>query len=222
MKILIAIPCMDTVPVAFVESLMALRHPDWTPCQVSVRFMKNSLIYDARNLLSLTAMKEDFDYVLWLDSDMIVPQDALIRLLKDEQTINDARMITGLYVKRTFPTEPVLYSEIHEPIKVNGSVIRQILTYTDYLENDQFPVAGCGFGCVLTEVSLLREVWDRFGPAFAPFPWASEDISFCWRVNHLKDIPPQPPRIWCDSNVSCGHIGSFLFTEKMLKRGDNT
>lgn len=219
MKILIAIPCMEHVPVPFVESLMSLRHPEGA--HVEVRFHKNSLVYDARNLLAIHAIKEEFNYVLWLDSDMIVPKDALIQLIDDIELDLSARMVTGLYVKRTFPTAPVIYKQIDAPrIREDGTRHSMIQEFTDYPEHNLFTIAGCGFGCVLTKVSLLRDVWDKFGPAFVPFAWAGEDISFCWRVNHLSDIP-EPQRIWCDSNVSCGHIGSFLFTEQMLKRGDS-
>lgn len=220
MKILIAIPCMDIIPVPFVESLMSLQHPE--NAEVQVRFHKGSLVYDSRNLLALHAIKEGFDYVLWLDSDMVVPHNTLIQLLADMQSDPDARMVTGLYVKRTYPTAPVIYRQIDAPQKcADGTMHPVIQEFTDYPVHDLFTVAGCGFGCVLTQVSLLKDVWDRFGPAFAPFAWAGEDISFCWRVNHLTEcIQPAPARIWCDSNISCGHIGSFLFTEQMLKRGD--
>lgn len=209
MKIMIAVPCMDTVPVAFVESLMAMDKPEGT----AVCFQPNSLIYDSRNLLALTAIKGEYDYVLWLDSDMIVPKDALTQLLEDalnENAFAKIPMVSGLYVKRAMPTAPVLFDRIDPPYEVNGKLVKAIHEYTDYPRGDLFPIEGCGFGCVLTNVNLLKEVFEKYGPAFAPFPWAGEDASFCYRVKQLRRA------MYCDSSVRCGHIGQFVYTDHLL------
>lgn len=210
MKTLIAIPCMDTLPVGFVQSLLYM-HKGVNP---TVYFKPNSLVYDSRNLLSLYAIENHFDNVLWLDSDMVFPSDTLITLEKD-MALHHCDMVTGLYVKRHEPIAPVIYETLEKPTRQpNGRLTANIIPYMDYPENDVFPVAGCGFGCALTSTKLLKAVWDKFGPAFAPYPWAGEDISFCHRVNQLDY------QIYCDSSVSCGHIGTFIYTEELLKRGD--
>ena len=209
MRIMIAIPCMDTLPVKFVESLMAMDKPEGT----SVCFRPNSLIYDARNLLSLTAMEQGFDYVMWLDSDMIVPKDIITRLLRDSVTYK-VDMVTGLYVKRQFPPDPVLFDEVSPPQVIeDDKVVKHVHNFLNYPRDSFFQIAGCGFGCVMTSVKLLREVWKKFGPAFAPFNWAGEDVSFCYRVRQLGY------EICCDSTISCGHVGTFVFTEKLLGGG---
>lgn len=206
MKTLIAIPCMDTIPVGFAQSLLYMNKGE----NPTVYFKPNSLVYDSRNLISLYAIEHKFDDVLWLDSDMLFPQNTLTKL----QSYN-MDMVTGLYVKRHEPIEPVLYDELEEPKRNdNGYLEKKIHAYVDYPRNAFFPVAGCGFGCVLTKTALLKEVWDTFGPAFTPYPWASEDISFCHRVNLLDR------QIYCDSSISCGHIGQFVYTENLLVRSD--
>ena len=121
---------------------------------------------------------------------------------------NGCHMVTGLYFKRRSPFTPVLYSELDEPgIDENGKPVPHVTEYVDYPHDTIFPVKGCGFGCVLMTTKLLRDVWENYGPAFSPYPWASEDISFCHRVNQLGYT------IYCDSRVSCGHIGTFVYTE---------
>ena len=210
MKTLIAVPCMDTMPVGFVQSLIYLNKGE----NVSVLFKPNSLVYDSRNLISLTAIDNQFDRVMWFDSDMMFQPDTLQRLHNDMDNL-ECEMVTGLYVKRYTPVEPVLYETIEEPTRQpDGKLLKNITTYTDFPRKAVLPVAGCGFGCVLTSVKLLKEVWNTFGPAFNPYPWAGEDISFCHRVNLLGH------QIWCDSNVSCGHIGNYVYTEDLLKRSD--
>ena len=206
MKTLIAVPCMDTLPVEFVKSLLYMNKGE----NPTVYLKPNSLVYDSRNILSLYAIENKFDNVLWLDSDMAFPPNTLTKL----QSYN-ADMVTGLYVKRHEPIEPVIYKRLEEPARgEDGKLIGNIESYTDYPRDSIFPVAGCGFGCVLTSVELLRRVWAIYGPAFTPFPWASEDISFCHRVNQLGY------KIFCDSSVSCGHIGTFMYTEQLLKGSD--
>ena len=207
MKTLIAIPCMDMLPVGFVQSLLYMHKGD----NPTVYFKPNSLVYDSRNLLSLYAIENGFDNVLWLDSDMLFPPNTLTKL-----EAYNMDMVTGLYVKRHEPVEPVLYEKIEEPERgSDGKLIANISAYTSYPRDSFFPVAGCGFGCVLTSTKLLKHVWDEYGPAFTPYPWSSEDISFCHRVNQLGY------QIYCDSSVSCGHIGQFIYTENLLKRGDS-
>ena len=207
MKTLIAIPCMDTLPVGFVQSLIYMHKGD----NPTVYMKPNSLIYDSRNLLSLYAIENGYDNVMWLDSDMVFPPDILQKLES-----HSMHMVTGLYVRRHDPVTPVIYDMLDEPErKPDGRLEKNIHEYADYPRNSFFPVAGCGFGCVLTSTKLLKDVWDHFGPAFTPYPWAGEDISFCYRVNQLGY------QIHCDSTISCGHIGSFVYTEDLLKRGDS-
>lgn len=210
MRIMIAVPCMDTAPISFVESMMTMQKPEGT----SVCFHRNSLIYDSRNLLSLRAMQEKYDYVLWLDSDMICPQDTIPRMLDDLKNNPGVPMVTGLYVKRVFPTSPVIFDVVDPPGKdENGNIVKKLHECTDYPKNSLFPVEGCGFGCVLMDIKLIKEVWCKFGPAFAPFPWAGEDIAFCYRVKKLGY------KILCDSNIHLGHIGNFVYTEALLNGG---
>ena len=203
MKTLIAIPCMDTVPYQFTQSMLYLKKGD----NISVLMKPNSLVYDSRNLISLTAIENDFDRVMWFDSDMVFGPDTLQRLHQSMDRIS-CEMITGVYVKRhDGPPVPVLYSVLEEPARTpDGYLAKQITPYMDYPDNEIFPVAGCGFGCCLTSVKLLKAVWDKFGPAFNPYSWGGEDISFCYRVNQLGY------QIYCDSGVTCGHIGTKIYT----------
>lgn len=216
MKILIAVPCMDTLPVPFVSSLYAMDKPEGT----DICFKTGSLVYDARNLLCLKAINEKYDYVLWLDSDMTFQNDLLMNLMKDLDYPH-IQMVSGLYVKRTYPTVPVVYKTIKPPTKdPSGNVIMNLREFVDYPEDSLFCIDGCGFGCVLMSTDLIKNVWDTFGPAFSPLPWCGEDVSFCYRVNQLTEHKRYSGHIWCDSRIKCGHIGTFLFTDQMLKRGE--
>lgn len=215
MKTLIAVPCMDTMPTGFVTSLLDLVLHMGKVGEVSVQFKANSLVYDSRNLLSLIAIEQGFDRVLWIDSDMAFSRGAFELLMRDMDD-SGAEMVTGVYCKRRPPYTPVIFDELDPPgTDADGKPIPHVHNYIEYPSDTIFPVKGCGFGFVLTSTKLIKQVWDKFGPAFSPLPWAGEDMSFCYRVNQLRH------QILCDSRVLCGHIGQFVFMEDIIKkRGD--
>ena len=216
MKILVAVPCMDTWPVQFGISLIEMlsysqamsfvSHDEIRLCPIT-----NSLVYEARNILSLTAIEQNFDYVLWLDSDMVFKADTLAHMLNTITTDNKHDMLTGVYYMRKQPHSPVLYKTITEPELTDGHMQKKIETMTD-IPDTLFDVEGCGFGCVLTSVPLLKAVWDKFGPAFSPYPWASEDMSFCYRVKQLGK------KILCDPSIYLGHIGTAVFDKTNIRK----
>lgn len=198
---------MDNIPYKFAESLLNLRkHEDTKVC-----FRANSLVYDSRNLLSLTAMENGCECVLWLDSDMVFEPDTLFNLQATMEAVQDCDAVTGVYFKRTLPTAPVLYSDIAPPEGLRS----RLKEYANYPEQATFPVAGFGFGCVLMRTSLLERVWNEFGPAFTPFPWAGEDISFCYRAGKLH------ARMYCNSAIQCGHIGLIQYSRAMYRKPED-
>lgn len=209
MKTMIAIPCMDMVHTEFARSLLDLRKPEGT----RACFKQDSLIYDSRNLLTITAIENGFDRILWLDSDMTFPPDTLERLSADMDKGYD--LVTAVYVKRHFPIQPVLYSTVTAPT-LDGSVIKNNVVQFDNVPDDAIiPIEGCGFGCVMTSVSFLKRLWDEHGPIFSPFPWAGEDISFCLRAKLSGG------RMVCDTSIRCGHIGMLTYTTDMIRRNNH-
>lgn len=209
MKTLIAIPCMDTIPVGFMQSILYLDKPEGT----SVCFRPNSLVYDSRNMLALSAIEMGMDRVLWLDSDMVFTPNTLKALAQDMDTIPDCEIVTGVYTKRIIPYTPTIYKELKEPeVKPNGQVVGAIKAYDDYPVDSVFEIAGCGFGCVMTSVDLLKRVIDKHQSAFLPYLWAGEDLSFCYRLQQMG------VKIWCDSKIKCGHIGTYVYDPTMYEK----
>ena len=67
MKLLIAIPTNDQMPVQFVESLTKLvRKLEADEIDFEVTFQTGTLVYVGRDKLSLKAMSGGFSHVLWL------------------------------------------------------------------------------------------------------------------------------------------------------------
>ena len=205
-KTLIAVPCMDMVNTQFMCSFVDLEKPEGTVYTVT----KNTLIYSARNIIAQNAIKWGFDRVLWLDSDTTFEPDTLLKLADDMNKGID--YISGLYFMRQFPTSPVVYSDIWWNVKDNGWVDTGKEIYTEYPKDTVFEVAGTGFGCVMTSVDLLKKVCDKYGSPFTPLMGMGEDMAFCWRCGQMG------VKMYCDSRIKCGHIGSFTFNEDVYQQ----
>lgn len=198
MKILIGIPSMDMVSVHFCRSLVTLQKMDC--CSVS--FVINSLVYTARNIICKQAIEGGYDYVLWLDSDMVFEPDILTRLLADERDI-----VTGLYFRRVSPFTPVLFSQLD--IKGNECKFSGVDTYPAEL----FEVAGAGLGCMLMRTKVLEKIAEEEGPVwFAPMGNVGEDCAFCIRARKHGF------KVYCDPQVKVGHVGNTIITEADYER----
>lgn len=201
MKTIIAVPCMEQVPVAFCHSLASLHNVG--ECRL---YMKSgSLIYTARNSLATTAIEEDQDFVFWLDSDMVFKADTLVRMM-DTLKKHDLDILTGLYFRRTAPYTPVLFDRLD--IKEDTSC--------DYSEFSQIPdklfeVGACGFGCVLMKTDVFFDVQSKFGNMFAPIGNNGEDVAFCWRARQCGF------KIWCDPTVVCGHVSTTVVDDAFFR-----
>ena len=201
MRVLIAVPAMESVATEFYQSCLSLKH-DGSPVWAVTR---SSLIYDARNALAKKAVEEGYDRVLWLDSDMVFQPDLLERLSADMDEGRD--YVCGLYFKRKIPYVPVIYKEMSVSQNESGMLTPRAITFDDYPKNEVFEVVGSGFGAVMTSVDLLRRAHESFGQPFTPVVGFGEDLSFCLRVQKLG------VKMFCDSRIKVGHIGSVLITE---------
>lgn len=206
MKTLIAVPCHDMVHAEFAESMLRLDIPDG--CKFVM--VRNTLIYTARDLIARNAVKEGFDRVMWIDSDMVLPADTLVRLSQDMDTGID--YVSGLYFARTLPISPVIYSDIRWNVNDDGWVQTGADKYENYPEG-LFEIAGSGFGCVMTSAELLKKTTDAYGSPFSPLMGIGEDLTFCWRVKKLG------LKMYCDSRIKCGHVGRMIYNEEKWKEG---
>ena len=150
-------------------------------------------------MLAKEAIEGGADRVLWLDSDMVFPEDIMIRFGEDLDQGWD--MVCGLYFKRELPVTPVIYKTLEGGAKA----------YEDYPRDTIFPVAGCGFGAVMMTTELLKRAdTDKTG-AFTPLPRLSEDLSFCARAASVG------ARMACDSRIKVGHVGLITYGEGMYR-----
>lgn len=202
MKIFVAIPCMETLPVDFVISLERLKRIGNTTINYSV----GSLVYASRDHLASQAIQENADYILWLDSDMVFDSTFLIDAMKHMDEGKD--FVSGLYFRRKAPFTPVLYKTIRMGMFPGEGIS---VEYDDYPENSVFEIDACGFGGVLMKVDMLKDIIDKEHHAFAPILGYGEDISFCIRAKK------NGYKLWCDSSLKMGHIAKLVADESTFK-----
>lgn len=198
MKVLIAVPCMDQVPAQFAQCLATLGKVDKT----IVAFQIGSLVYTSRNDLVQIAIKQGCDYIFWLDSDMMFPPDALVRMFK---SLEHGDIVSGLYFRRVAPFTPVVYDKLD--IDDTGCHYTEPKDIPDGI----FEVAGCGFGCVLMPTDIMLDVIEKYGSPFTPINGIGEDLSFCWRARQLGF------KIVCDPDIPLGHVGHHVITRELYE-----
>ena len=194
MKTLIAIPAMDRMYTVTAQCLANIRPVG----DYGTKFMIGMQVDLARNMLAKYAVENDFDRILWLDSDMTFSPDIMERLSADLDDGWD--VVCGIFCKRKMPMEPVIYK------KMGAGCIE---VFTDYPENAVFPIAGCGFGAVMMKTEVLLDLEE---PPFDHLDGLGEDYSFCVRMaRHGRKMA-------CDSRVKVGHIGLCVYGEAMYRR----
>ena len=110
---------------------------------------------------------------------------------------------------RTSPTKPVIYSDVWYKITQNeaSAGANNLEKYPDGV----FEIGASGFGCVMTSVLMLKKLVERYGSPFTPMMGLGEDLAFCWRAKQ------NGYRLFCDSRIKCGHIGTMEYNEDLYK-----
>lgn len=197
MKIAICTPSREMVHTGFAFDLAnlvgdAVRHGH----KVGVFNSPGTLIADQRMKLADEALAAGADYILWLDTDMRFPKDALSKLLKHGKDIVGAN-----YVTRTIPVEPTA-------MRLKGDVWEKVPTLDSNkgLEG----VDGMGFGVMLTSTAIFKKMerpWFLVGYSGVNSHFIGEDIYFCMKAGTLGF------KVHVDHDLSkeVRHIGSLEF-----------
>ena len=212
-RVVIGIPCMDTVSTSFFNSILTQHY---TPgYQFSYAVEAGSVVYTARARIVQRAIQAEADYLIMYDSDMILPYDTterLIDVLEGDMPWPVAErhpkdFVTGLYFMRRLPTKPLLLKTV-DPYEDEYGHQNFVETYEDYPQETLFEIAAAGFGCCIMRMSMVKDLIERtMGNPFHPLPDLSEDYSFCYRAKQAGY------KLWCDSRIKPGHAGLKVYTE---------
>jgi len=104
------------------------------------------MLADAENLMAKVVTEQNFEWVITIEHDNVIPPDFFVKMNQYMQKGKEA-IVTGLYFTKSFPAEPIIYKG-----RGNGC-------FRDFKMGDKFYVDGCGFGMSLINGNIIREVW---------------------------------------------------------------
>jgi len=130
---------------------------------------------DAQNLMAKEVVEGDYQFVIYIEHDNILPPDGFLRF---NQYINEQRVpvVCGLYFLKSDITEPLIYRG------------RGTSHFTDWKLGDKVWCDGLPFGFRLEHAGLIKEAWKT-----------SPEIT----VNGVKtrEVFKQPNSIWMDEET---------------------
>lgn len=139
-----------------------------------------------RNRAAAAALDGGFDYLMFLDSDMDWPVDALPRLKACGADI----ACTDMW-GRGIPSVRI--------VSKGGLPVTDELAAGHEVED----IDACGMGCTLIHAQLLKRMKEKIGgPLWFQASSHSEDVSFCYLAKKLCGAT-----IKCDFSMVAGHWG---------------
>lgn len=185
MKLLIGVPTLDFLHVEFVQSLTNLiMRLNQEKVWFEVKYITGTLVYAARDKIACHAINNGFTHVLWFDSDMVF-QDSIL----EDLMFSGEEFVCGRFNARRKPYVSCQFSKLVP------------LERIDEYPNETFQIAGCGFGCVLTSVEVLKQVQMHYHTCFLPMSGFGEDLAFCVRAKEMGI------KIYCEPTAVVGHVG---------------
>lgn len=191
--ILIAVPTFENICPETFKSIYGLQSNNYI---LRFDYVKGYDCAKARNEIVRRAREQKFDYILMVDSDIIVPSDAIKLLMEDPGDIR-----TAVYPRKNTATGDTEMFKDDDFNYVHRYTFPEI---NDILENgeNRIKIKGCGLGCVLIKTSIFDAL---------PFPWfkyvtydngevLSEDLYFCSMVNYVG------LKVEADLRVRCKHL----------------
>ncbi len=135
------------------------------------------------NQIAKHLLESKHEYLFTTNDDHIYPPDTITRLMAHQK-----QAVTGIYLLRQYPFEPVIYDTEHEKVTVEGGRVSTGMSHR-YLKDGEttglVKILVCGDGCFLLHRSVFETV---------PYPW------------YILNGPPAPPdQINCDV-MFCGKL----------------
>lgn len=169
-------------------SLMDLEKPEgWI-----FRQKKGMSVADNFNSIARLFLNTTAEWLFLVNDDHVWAPTALKSLLA-----HDKDVVTGLYLARTLPCAPVVFDQTSEDGRI----------FPFYLQKGQrglVPIKACGDGCLLIRRRVLEAI---------PDPWWELGIPETDKCGHdvlfSKKVCDAGFQIYCDMEVTVGHIGMF-------------
>lgn len=180
------------------QTTMSLIGLQWPPNTiVKYHLVGSSLVYDAREKIFNFAISNNADWVIFIDSDMVVPANTVTNFVNARVDDIVPEMITGLCFKRTEPFQPCFYTKARIDTKTKKPILESPIEFPD---NGFMQVEGFGMACCFIRMSAIKRIKQ---PYFFPFPGIGEDLSFCIRAR-MANV-----KMFADLSLNVGHVSNI-------------
>ena len=206
MKILIAVPAFENIYPDTFKSIYGL---DSGEHDLMFDFVRGYDCATARNKIAQESLDEGVDYVLMVDNDVVIPEDAIINLTDDLKDV-----CLGYYAHRD--TDNIYRGrtcicKLYQP---DGNAYFNYPLESEYTAEElndlresgthKLRIHGGGMGCAFINTDIFRQLrypwydWVNYGDKNRGM--LSEDLFFC-ELCRKSEIP-----VYTDTRVSCGHV----------------
>lgn len=202
-SVAVCLPSRDNVSTGFAYDLATLT-ANWSAKHVPnggklfIFTSMGTLIANQRQELVIEAMQADCSHILFIDTDMRFPKDAIDRLMAHDKPI-----VAANYATRRMPVKTVAF-------KTDGA---WDCVYTTEKSSGLEPVSAVGMGLMLIKREVFEKLtlpWFIIGYSPKTGEFSGEDIYFCRQARKAG----YEVLIDHDLSKEVKHIGSFEFAHE--------
>ena len=189
-KIVIGIPSRGEIDVRTTKCLMENIVGLINEYEIQLDFRVGTYVHQMRNDIVYSAVENQADYLMFVDSDLEFPSNGIRQLLA-----HDKDVVGGCYNIKKLPPKGTV-----KGLGKDGMICEHEMSKS--LEK----VYAIPTGFMLIKVKAV---------AFMPHPFdfdrypngmlIGEDVQFCRRLNQMGK------EIWCDGSIEIKHIGQYLY-----------
>tara|TARA_Y100000310_G_scaffold345757_1_gene469340 strand:- start:1375 stop:2073 length:699 start_codon:yes stop_codon:yes gene_type:complete len=159
------------------------------------KFVKKAMkrITHSRNILRDIAIKENYDYFLSLEQDVIPPPEVIQQLLKHNKDVVSAVVYTKFLLGDATERKirPLMWIENKDGTQTMRFASPEIENKAGLIK-----IKACGLGCILIKRNVLEKIKFRLNEKENTY----DDIPFC------ADVVSNGFDLFGDANVKCKHI----------------
>lgn len=191
-RILLAVPYVDVICPETMKSLYEVSVPP--DVSVTLEFIHGYGCAHARNMAANLCLDGNYDDLWFVDSDIALPTDALIKLLAC-----NCECAFGWY-QQGVGLEHACVAKHHTEKRCYDCI-----PFDEWLDPQNtgiIDIDAAGFGCMLMKSFVLRAMKYPYFQ-FVEYPdkgVLSEDLFFCGNAKHLGI------RMLCDTSLRCAHV----------------
>lgn len=152
-----------------------------------------------RNYCVIQAQKNGCSHILFVDDDMIFPEDTLDALLSTEKSIVGVNSHS-----RTLP----LTTTVARMDEKGNLLTHDMISPTEPFPEELFECFSVGMGVALIDMKVFDVIdkpWFKFEVHESGKILIGEDAWFCMQAKK-KGIST-----WCEPNIDIGHIGNYIY-----------